>query len=49
MNWIIFIQFITSNKYGKGGAIYIGIPVKSEILIPLLNEEYQGNWVYYRI
>jgi beta-galactosidase len=29
---------ITSNKYGKGRAIYVGLPAKSEILNPLLDE-----------
>jgi beta-galactosidase len=29
---------ITSNKYGKGRAIYIGLPVKGEVLSPLLDE-----------
>ena len=29
---------ITSNKYGKGKAIYIGLPAKGEILDPLLDE-----------
>lgn len=29
---------ITSNKYGKGIAIYVGLPAKEEILNPLLDE-----------
>jgi beta-galactosidase len=29
---------ISSNKYGKGRAIYVGLPVKVEVLNPLLNE-----------
>lgn len=29
---------ITSNKYGKGKAIYVGLPAKGEILNPLLDE-----------
>lgn len=29
---------ITSNRYGKGKAIYIGLPAKDEILAPLLDE-----------
>jgi beta-galactosidase len=29
---------MTSNKYGKGRAIYIGLPAKCEILNPLLDE-----------
>ena len=29
---------ITSNKYGKGRAIYIGLPAKGEILNPLLDD-----------
>lgn len=29
---------MTSNKYGKGRAIYIGLPAKGEILNPLLDE-----------
>jgi len=29
---------ITSNKYGKGRAIYIGIPARDEILSPLLDD-----------
>jgi beta-galactosidase len=29
---------ITSNKYGRGRAIYIGLPAKGEILDPLLDE-----------
>ncbi|MBN1187547.1 MAG: beta-galactosidase [Bacteroidales bacterium] len=29
---------ITSNKYGKGKAIYIGLPVRGEILNPLLDD-----------
>ena len=29
---------ITSNNYGKGRAIYIGLPAKGEILDPLLDE-----------
>jgi beta-galactosidase len=29
---------MTSNKYGKGRAIYIGIPAKAEILNPLIDE-----------
>jgi len=29
---------ITSNRYGKGRAIYIGLPAKEEILNPLLDE-----------
>jgi beta-galactosidase len=29
---------ITSNKYGKGRAIYVGLPAKGEILGPLLDE-----------
>ncbi len=29
---------ITSNKFGKGRAIYIGLPAKSEILNPLLDD-----------
>jgi beta-galactosidase len=29
---------ITSNKYGKGRAIYVGLPAKGEVLNPLLDE-----------
>jgi beta-galactosidase len=29
---------ITSNKYGKGRAIYVGLPAKQEVLNPLLEE-----------
>jgi len=29
---------ITSNKYGRGQAIYIGLPAKEEVLNPLLDE-----------
>ena len=29
---------ITANKYGKGKAIYVGLPAKGEILNPLLDE-----------
>jgi len=29
---------MTSNKYGKGRAIYVGLPAKGEILNPLLDE-----------
>ena len=29
---------ITSNKYGKGRAIYVGLPAKVDILNPLLDE-----------
>jgi beta-galactosidase len=29
---------ITSNKYGKGRAIYIGLPTKGEVLNPLIEE-----------
>jgi beta-galactosidase len=29
---------ITSNKYGKGRAIYVGLPVRGEILNPILDE-----------
>lgn len=29
---------ITSNKYGKGRAIYIGLPAKAEVLNPLLDD-----------
>jgi beta-galactosidase len=29
---------ITSNKYGKGRAIYVGLPAKGEILNPLLDQ-----------
>ena len=29
---------ITSNKFGKGRAIYIGLPAKGEILNPLLDD-----------
>ena len=29
---------ITSNKYGKGRAIYVGLPAKGEILNPLLDD-----------
>jgi beta-galactosidase len=29
---------ITSNKYGKGRAIYVGLPAKGEVLDPLLDE-----------
>ena len=29
---------MTSNKYGKGRAIYVGLPAKGEVLNPLLNE-----------
>ncbi|HEY5326521.1 MAG TPA: beta-galactosidase trimerization domain-containing protein, partial [Mucilaginibacter sp.] len=29
---------ITSNKYGKGRAIYIGLPASGEVLNPLLDE-----------
>jgi beta-galactosidase len=29
---------ITSNKYGKGKAIYVGLPAKGEILNPLLDD-----------
>ena len=29
---------MTSNKYGKGRAIYVGLPARSEILNPLLDE-----------
>lgn len=29
---------ITANKYGKGTAIYIGLPAKSEILDPMVDE-----------
>jgi beta-galactosidase len=29
---------ITSNKFGKGRAIYIGVPAKGEILNPLLDD-----------
>lgn len=29
---------ITSNKFGKGRAIYVGLPAKAEILNPLLND-----------
>ena len=29
---------ITSNKYGKGRAIYLGLPVRCEILNPILDE-----------
>lgn len=29
---------ITSNRYGKGRAIYVGLPAKGEILDPLLND-----------
>jgi beta-galactosidase len=29
---------ITSNKYGKGRAIFIGLPAKGEVLSPLLDE-----------
>ena len=29
---------ITSNNYGKGKAIYIGLPAKSEVLNPLLDD-----------
>ena len=29
---------ITSNKYGKGRAIYVGLPAKGEILSPLLDD-----------
>jgi beta-galactosidase len=29
---------ITSNKYGKGRAIYVGLPAKGEVLSPLLDE-----------
>jgi beta-galactosidase len=33
---------ITSNRYGKGRAIYIGLPAKSEVLAPLVDELIQG-------
>ena len=29
---------ITSNKYGKGKAIYIGLPARGEVLSPLLDD-----------
>ena len=29
---------ITSNKYGKGKAIYIGLPAKGDVLNPLLDD-----------
>ncbi len=29
---------ITSNKYGKGRAIYIGLPARNEVLSPLVND-----------
>jgi beta-galactosidase len=29
---------ITSNKYGKGRAIYVGLPAKGEVLNPLLDD-----------
>ena len=29
---------ITSNKYGKGRAIYVGLPAKDEVLSPLVDE-----------
>jgi beta-galactosidase len=29
---------ITSNKYGKGKAIYIGLPARSEVLSPLIDD-----------
>jgi beta-galactosidase len=29
---------ITSNKYGKGRAIYIGMPARGEVLSPLLDD-----------
>jgi beta-galactosidase len=29
---------ITSNKYGKGTAIYIGLPARGEVLSPLLDD-----------
>jgi beta-galactosidase len=29
---------LTSNKYGKGRAIYLGLPVKGEVLNPLVDE-----------
>jgi beta-galactosidase len=29
---------VTSNKYGKGRAIYVGLPVKGELLNPILDE-----------
>ena len=29
---------ITSNKYGKGRAIYVGLPAKAEVLNPLLDD-----------
>ena len=29
---------VTSNKYGKGQAIYVGLPVKGELLNPILDE-----------
>jgi beta-galactosidase len=29
---------ITSNKYGKGRAIYLGLPARGEVLIPLIDD-----------
>lgn len=29
---------MTSNKYGKGRAIYIGLPARGEVLSPLLDD-----------
>ena len=31
-------SIITSNKYGKGRAIYVGLPAKGEVLNPLIDE-----------
>lgn len=31
-------SIITSNKYGKGRAIYVGLPAKGEVLDPLLDD-----------
>jgi beta-galactosidase len=33
---------ITSNKYGKGRAIYVGLPAKGEVLNPLLDDLING-------
>jgi beta-galactosidase len=33
-----YYPVITSNKYGKGSAIYIGLPARGEVLNPLLDD-----------